>query len=62
MELELWKELQNQMLEVSNSSKKSNYSPLYLQSIFSALFIEQTKGWSDFFANMPFFGITKAKE
>ncbi|MDM1086664.1 hypothetical protein [Myroides odoratimimus] len=47
---------------VSNSSIKSNYSPLYLQSIFSATFIEQTKGWSDFFATMPYFGITKAKE
>src|SRR5690606_33064136 len=28
--------------EVSNSSNKSNYSPLYLQLIFSSLFIEQT--------------------
>lgn len=47
---------------VSNSSRTDNYSPLYIQTIFSALFIEQTKGWSDFFATMPFFGITKAKE
>ncbi|WP_261511585.1 AAA family ATPase [Chryseobacterium paludis] len=47
---------------VSNSSRSDNYSPLYLQTVFSALFIEQTKGWSDFFATMPFFGITKAKE
>lgn len=47
---------------VSNSSRTDNYSPLYLQTIFSALFVEQTKGWSDFFATMPFFGITKAKE
>lgn len=47
---------------VSNSSRTDNYSPLYLQTIFSSLFIEQTKGWSDFFATMPFFGITKAKE
>lgn len=47
---------------VSNSSRTDHYSPLYLQTIFSALFIEQTKGWSDFFATMPFFGITKAKE
>lgn len=47
---------------VSNSSRSDNYSPLYLQTIFSALFVEQTKGWSDFFATMPFFGITKAKE
>lgn len=48
--------------QVSNSSRSDNYSPLYLQTIFSAVFIEQTKGWSDFFATMPFFGITKAKE
>ncbi|MDV3662674.1 hypothetical protein CMU51_01200 [Elizabethkingia anophelis] len=47
---------------VSNSSRSDNYSPLYLQTIFSALFVEQTKGWSEFFATMPFFGITKAKE
>lgn len=48
--------------QVSNSSRTDNYSPLYLQTIFSALFVEQTKGWSDFFATMPYFGITKAKE
>jgi len=48
--------------QVSNASRVDNYSPLYLQTVFSALFIEQTKGWSDFFATMPFFGITKAKE
>ncbi len=47
---------------VSNTSRISNYSPLYLQVIFSTLLIEQTKGWSDFFATMPFFGIPKAKE
>lgn len=47
---------------VSNTSRVDNYSPLYLQVIFSALLIEQTKGWSDFFANMPFFGIPRAKE
>ncbi|WP_066223715.1 hypothetical protein [Formosa haliotis] len=48
--------------EVSSSSRTSNYSPLYLQMIFSAIFIEQTKGWSDFFATMPYFGVTKPKE
>ncbi|PWS28700.1 hypothetical protein DHW03_02310 [Pedobacter yonginense] len=45
--------------EVINSKGRS---PLYLQSIFSALFIEQTKGWSEFFATMPFYGINRAKE
>lgn len=48
--------------EVSNSSRTSNYSPLYLQMIFSSIFIEQTKGWSDFLATMPYFGVTKPKE
>lgn len=48
--------------EVSSISRISNYSPLYLQLIFSSLFIEQTKGWSDFFATMPYFGVTKPKE
>lgn len=47
---------------VSNTSRKDNYSPLYLQVIFSTLLIEQTKGWSDFFATMPFFGIPNAKQ
>jgi len=47
---------------VINTSKKNGYSPLYMQTIFSSTFIEQTKGWSDFFATMPYFGIPKAKE
>ena len=48
--------------DVSNSNAKSDYSTLYLQMIFSSIFIEQTKGWSDFFATMPYFGVTKPKE
>ncbi|MGX9986922.1 hypothetical protein [Soonwooa purpurea] len=48
--------------EVSNTSRKSNYSPLYLQTIFSALFIEQTKGWADFFSTIPYFGIPDNKQ
>tara|TARA_R110002051_G_C8744675_1_gene499551 strand:+ start:1191 stop:3296 length:2106 start_codon:yes stop_codon:yes gene_type:complete len=47
---------------VSNSSKRDDYSPLYLQTIFSTILIEQTKGWSDFFATMPYYGITRSKE
>lgn len=47
---------------VTNTSKKDGYSPLYMQTIFSSTFIEQTKGWSDFFATMPYFGIPKPKE
>lgn len=45
--------------EVINTKGRS---PLYLQSIFSAMLIEQTKGWSDFLATMPFYGINRAKE
>ncbi len=48
--------------EVSNSSRTTDHSPLYIQLVFSSLFIEQTKGWSDFFATMPYFGVTKPKE
>jgi hypothetical protein len=48
--------------EVINSTSKEGKSPLYLQTIFSATFIEQTKGWSDFLATIPYFGIPKNKE
>lgn len=48
--------------EVINSTAKEGKSPLYLQTIFSAIFIEQTKGWSDFLATIPYFGIPKNKE
>lgn len=49
-------------LDLPEVINKKGRSPLYLQAIFSALFIEQTKGWSEFLATMPFFGITRAKE
>ncbi|EBA4652009.1 hypothetical protein DM936_24590, partial [Salmonella enterica] len=35
---------------------------LYLQNVFPCALIEQTKGWSDFFAQMPNFGIKDAKQ
>jgi hypothetical protein len=47
---------------VTNSNNKEGFSPLYLQIIFSALFIEQTRGWSGFLANIPFFGVPLSKE
>lgn len=34
---------------------------LYLQQIFAACFVEQTKGWSDFFAQLPFFNTKNPK-
>ena len=35
---------------------------LYLQHIFATTLIEQTKGWSDFFALLPYFDTKKAKQ
>lgn len=35
---------------------------LYLQQIFASSFVEQTKGWSDFFAQVPVFSTKKAKQ
>lgn len=48
--------------EVINSTSKEGRSTLYLQTIFTAFLIEQTKGWSDFLATIPYFGIPKNKE
>jgi len=41
--------------------KDTGKNTLYLQNIFSACFIEQTKGWSDLFSQMPSFNIKDAK-
>jgi|GEM_PF-1219330 len=35
---------------------------LYLQQIFASSFVEQTKGWSDFFAQVPTFNTKKTKQ
>ena len=35
---------------------------LYLQIIFSAMFIEQKHGWSDILSGMPVFGIRESKK
>ena len=40
----------------------SNNQKLYLQVIFSGLFIEQKHGWGDIFSGMPYFGIRDAKK
>lgn len=34
---------------------------LYLQTIFAALAVEQKRGWTDYIANIPFFGIREAR-
>jgi uncharacterized Ntn-hydrolase superfamily protein len=35
---------------------------LYLQIIFNAYFVEQLKGWTDFFASIPSFGVKDPKQ
>lgn len=49
-------------LPIVANTNTAGESPLYLQLVFPALFIEQTKGWSDFFATTPYFGVTKVRE
>lgn len=39
-----------------------NERKLYLQVIFSSIFIEQKHGWSDLFSGMPIFGIRESKK
>lgn len=39
-----------------------NQRKLYLQSLFSCMFIEQKHGWGDIFSGMPFLGIKDAKK
>lgn len=39
-----------------------NQRKLYLQMIFSCMFIEQKHGWSDIFSGMPMLGIKEAKK
>ncbi len=43
-------------------NQKGEYSHLYIQTIFPALFIEQTKGWSDLLSSIPYFGIKDNKQ
>lgn len=34
---------------------------LYLQTVFAAMAVEQKRGWSDYIANIPFYGIRDAR-
>ena len=34
---------------------------LYLQAVFAALAVEQKRGWTDYIANIPFYGIRDAR-
>jgi len=44
------------------STSDNNERKLYLQAVFSCLFIEQKHGWADIFNGMPNFGIKEAKK
>lgn len=43
------------------TDKSGNQKKLYLQYIFAALAIEQKRGWTDYIANLPYFGIRDAR-
>ncbi len=46
----------------SLSDNKGKETKLYLQSLFSALLIEQKRGWTDYIANIPYFGVSGMRE
>ncbi len=46
-------------LELPNISDNKGYNrKLYLQYIFAALLIEQKRGWTNYIANTPYFGVS----
>jgi energy-coupling factor transporter ATP-binding protein EcfA2 len=49
------------ILELERSDGSFSKS-LYMQNVFALSFIEQTKGWSDFFSMLPSFGIKDVKQ
>jgi len=49
-------------LRLPQVQTNGNDQKLYLQIIFSCLFIEQKHGWADIFSGMPFLGIKDAKK
>jgi hypothetical protein len=46
----------------SLSDNKGKETKLYLQSVFSALLIEQKRGWTDYIANIPYYGVSSMRE
>ena len=55
--LESFLHLQLPLVETAGNENK-----LYLQAVFSCLFIEQKHGWADLFSCMPYFGIKESKK
>ena len=43
------------------STTNNGETKLYLQTVFSALAVEQKRGWTDYIANIPFYGIRDAR-
>lgn len=43
-------------------ARNKDYTLLYMQTLFSAAYIEQKRGWSDFFANIRSFNIMSPKQ
>ncbi|MCG3743185.1 hypothetical protein EXA18_06735 [Vibrio cincinnatiensis] len=44
------------------SDNKGKETRLYLQSVFAALLIEQKRGWTDYIANIPYYGVSGMRE
>ena len=44
------------------SASDDTQRKLYLQLVFSCMFIEQKHGWSDLFSGMPILGIKESKK
>lgn len=46
----------------SLSDNKGKETKLYLQAVFSALLVEQKRGWTDYIANIPYYGVSSMRE
>ena len=44
------------------SDNKGRETKLYLQPVFAALLIEQKGGWTDYIANIPYYGVSGMRE
>ncbi|PSU55158.1 ATP-binding protein, partial [Photobacterium phosphoreum] len=42
----------------SITDNKGKETRLYLQAIFAALIVEQKRGWTDYIANIPYYGVS----
>lgn len=45
----------------SVAATSGGMTKLYLQAVFAAIAVEQKRGWTDYIANIPFFGIRDAR-